>query len=196
MNKDLLNELEKNNFISTKRAVELGVSKTLLSNYVNEGKLDRVDHGIYVLPNCIYDDMTGLMLKSKNIIFSHETALFLHGLSDRTPFIHSVTIPSDASLSKECYKECKCYYVKRNMHELGLIQICNIFGHKVKCYDIERTICDIVKDKNRMDEEIVFNAIKRYSKLESKNLNKLYKYAVLLKVNDKLRTYFEFCYEQ
>jgi len=49
-------------------------------------------HGIYILPDSIHDDMYTLMLRSKHIIFSRESALFLNRLSERTPFMHSITL--------------------------------------------------------------------------------------------------------
>lgn len=78
-----------NNIITTKRAIELGFSKALLPKYEREGLIERIRQGIYILPESVHDDMYTLMLRSENIIFSHETALFLLELTDRTPFENS-----------------------------------------------------------------------------------------------------------
>ena len=89
-----------NNMITTSDVLSMGFSRMLLSKYVKEGLLERCRQGVYMLPEETQDDMYILMLSSKKIIFSHDTALFLNGLSDRTPFTHSVTIPSNACLPK------------------------------------------------------------------------------------------------
>lgn len=85
---------ENNNTITTAQVIELGFSRAILSKYVKEGLLERGRQGVYILPNSVHDDMYTLMLRTDKIIFSHDTALFLNGLSERTPFEHTVTIPS------------------------------------------------------------------------------------------------------
>ena len=93
INSVILEALKKNNnIITTTQAIELGFSRYLLSKYEKEGLLERARQGVYVLPDSIHDDMYTLMLRSKKIIFSHDSALFLNGLSERTPFVHSVTV--------------------------------------------------------------------------------------------------------
>lgn len=84
--------VENNNMITTAEVLSPGFSKQLLLKYIRAGLLERVRHGIYILPDSIHDDMYTLMLRSKHIIFSHESALFLNRLSKRTPFLHSITL--------------------------------------------------------------------------------------------------------
>ena len=101
MNAIIYDYATKNNIIiTTADVIRLGFSKAVLSKYVSKGLLQRVRQGIYILNDAVHDDMYTLMLRSDNIIFSHESALFLHGFSNRTPFLHSVTIPTNTSLSR------------------------------------------------------------------------------------------------
>ena len=86
INQTIYDEIKKNNnMITTSQVLSLGYSKQLLTNYVKEGLLERCRHGVYTLPNAVHDDMYTLMLRSEKIVFSHDTALFLNGLSERTP---------------------------------------------------------------------------------------------------------------
>ena len=80
--------------IETKKAAEHGISKAMLSKLYQQEKLQRIAHGQYILPNEIEDELYAIDRRSNRIIFSHETALFLHGISDRTPFEHTVTAPT------------------------------------------------------------------------------------------------------
>jgi predicted transcriptional regulator of viral defense system len=180
-----------NNMISTARVTELGFSRALLTSYVKNGLLERSRHGVYTLPDTVHDDMYTLMLRSKQIVFSHDTALFLNGLSERTPFIHTVTIPSNSALPKSLKGECNCYYIKPELHEIGLITKTTTFGNEVRCYDPERTICDILRSRNRLDEETVVSAIKKYASFDKKNLNRLSIYAQQFKVKKDLKKYLE-----
>jgi predicted transcriptional regulator of viral defense system len=180
-----------NNMITTAKVTELGFSRALLTNYVKNGLLERNRQGVYTLPNMVNDDMYTLMLRSKQIIFSHDTALFLNGLSERTPFIHSVTIPSNSSLPNSLKGECNCYYIKPELHEVGLITKTTTFGNEVRCYNPERTICDILRSRNRLDEETVVSAIKNYASFDKKDLNLLSIYAQKFKVSKELKKYLE-----
>lgn len=180
-----------NNMITTAGAEKIGVSRALLAGYVKNGLLERVRHGVYILPNAVHDDMYTLMLRSEKIIFSHDTALFLNGLSDRTPFAHSVTIPSNSSLPNSLKGECTCYYIKPELHEIGLITKKTTFGNKVRCYNPERTVCDILRSRNRLDKETVIGAVKGYAASDEKDLNLLSAYAKKFKVSADLKKYLE-----
>ncbi|MDO4340878.1 MAG: type IV toxin-antitoxin system AbiEi family antitoxin domain-containing protein [Eubacteriales bacterium] len=180
-----------NNMITTAQAVELGFTRALLSRYVKEGLLERGRRGVYILSDSLHDDMYTLMLRSEKIIFSHDTALFLNGLSERTPFTHSVTIPSDRKLSNTLQDECVCYYIKPELHQVGVVTRKTTLGNEVRCYNAERTICDLVRSRNRLDEETVISAIKNYAVSPEKNLNVLAVYASKFCVDKVLRRYME-----
>ena len=123
INKVIMEEIQRNNnMITTSQIVDLGFSRALLSNYVKAGLLERGRQGVYILPDSVHDDMYTLMLRTEKIIFSHDTALFLNGLSERTPFEHTVTIPSNSVLSNVLMEECNCYYVKPELYELGIVK--------------------------------------------------------------------------
>ena len=88
-----MNDLEKilqliqrnNGYITTKEIVDNGLNKMALKRLCDNGLLKRVSAGYYSLPNMINDDYYKIISKSKNAVFSYNTSLFLHELSDRTP---------------------------------------------------------------------------------------------------------------
>lgn len=180
-----------NNMITTAQVSELGFSRSVLSKYVKAGLLERSRQGVYILTDSVHDDMCTLMMRSEKIIFSHDTALFLNDLSERTPFIHSVTIPSNASLPNSLIDECRCYYVKPELHQMGVITKKNTLGNTVRCYNAERTICDMLRSRNRLDEETVISAIKNYAVSSGKDLNLLAVYASKFNVDKVLKRYME-----
>ena len=192
INSAILEALKKNNnVITTAQVVELGFSRYLLSKYEKEGLLERERQGVYVLPNSVHDDMYTLMLRSGKIIFSHDTALFLNGLSERTPFMHSVTIPNNTRVSKVIQEECVCYYIKPELHQIGMTIRKTTLGNRVRCYNAERTICDLLRSRNRLDEETVIGAVKNYTASSDKDLNLLAVYASKFRVYKELKRYME-----
>jgi predicted transcriptional regulator of viral defense system len=192
INKEIYKAIkEGNNFISTKQVLFLGFSKQLLTKYVQNGVLERVRQGVYTFPDIIHDDMYTISLCSAKMIFSHDTALFLHGLSERTPFVHTVTMPSNAALPKSLKNECICFYVKPELFTIGVTEKKTTFGNPVKCYDVERTICDFIRCRKRCNEEMVVSAIKNYASYDKKNLNLLVKYAKIFKIEKEVKRYLE-----
>lgn len=182
---------QNNNMITTSQVTKLGFSRAVLSKYLKEGLLERSRQGVYILPDSVHDDMYTLMLRSEKIIFSHDTALFLNGLSERTPFEHSVTIPSNTVLSNVLREDCNCYYIKPELFGLGMVHKKTTFGNEVRCYDAERTICDLLRSRNRMDGETVISAVKNYAAFSNKDLNRLAAYAEKFRVSRALKYYME-----
>lgn len=192
INQVIMKEIQhNNNMITTAQVVALGFSRALLSKYVKESLLERSRQGVYILPDSVHDDMYTLMLRSEKIVFSHDTALFLNGLSDRTPFEYSVTIPSNSVLSDTLMEECTCYYIKPELLTLGMVWKKTTFGNKVRCYDVERTICDLIRSRNRMDEETVISAMKNYAAFIGKDLNRLATYAEKFRVSKVMKQYMD-----
>jgi len=179
--------LANNNMITTAQVVELGFSKMLLSKYVQEGLITRLRHGIYTMAELGHDQMYTLMLRSDNIIFSHESALYLNGLCDTAPATHNVTIPVDCSLPGSLKFECNCFYIKNELHQLGLTTRRTPNGNEVRCYDAERTICDIARSRSRMDEGTYRNAILSYKKYPKKDIGKITEYAVTMHCLDSVK---------
>lgn len=177
---------ENNGYITSKEVENLEVNSTFLSNLVNNGKLERVGTGVYKLPEYPIDNCYILSKGSKNMCYSHATSLYLHNISDRIPLIYDITVPYNYSGNLLNNKNVTLRYVKDDIFELGIIDIKTINDLTVKCYDLERTICDIIKDKKHMDKEIYTKALKEYSKNKNKDILKLVKYAKRLDIEDEV----------
>jgi len=188
-----LQNIAKNNggIITTSKAAEAGISRALLWKLNNENKIQRIARGQYIFEDDIQDELLSIGLRSDKIIFSHETALYLHGISDRTPFEHTLTVPTGNIPSAVIQAECKMYFIKPELHALGRTLLKTPFGNEVNCYDLERTICDIVRSRNKVGTETFLAALKAYAGRPDKDLNRLYSYAKQLRVSGILRKYLE-----
>ena len=175
-----------NGYITAKEVENAGINRTFLSNLVNEKRLERVGTGIYKLPEYPIDNFYILSKSSKNMCYSHATALYLHNMSDRIPLVYDITVPYNYSGNLLNNENVLLRYVKDSIFELGMIDIKTINDLTVKCYDLERTLCDIIKDKNRMDKEIYSKALKEYARNKNKDILKLVKYAKKLDIEDEV----------
>ena len=187
----ILNLFKTNIYITTKEVEKTGIPRRFLSFMVEKNKINRVSRGVYSLPNELDDEFFIINSKSKNAIFSNLTALYFHGLSDRIPIKYDVTVKRDYKGSLQKESNINLYYVKKEYINLGLSSVKTNYGNTVRVYDIERSICDIIKNKNKLDLELYNKAIRNYFYSKTKDTNKLYDYAKKLGIYDKVRKTFE-----
>ena len=177
--------------IETKIAAQHGISKAMLYKLCKLEKIHRIVKGQYILPDEMQDELLSICKRSNKMIFSHETALYLHGISDRTPFEHTITAPSDCIPSASVKVECKVYYIKPELFDMGRTTLRTPAGNEVPVYDLERTICDIIRSRNKLGTETFLTALKMYAANPKKDLNKLNTYAKKMRVSNILRQYLE-----
>ncbi len=153
--------------------------------------MERVAHGIYLAEDAWPDSLYLLSLKNQEIIFSHETAMYLFGMTDREPTKITVTIHSGYNASHLRKNHIKVYTVNNNVFQLGKTEIKTIFGNPVAAYDPDRSLCDIIKNKSDLEVQIFNTIMNEYMKSPDKNLGNLMKYASILGIDDKVRLYTE-----
>lgn len=177
--------------IRTSQVTEAGISKPALYQYIKENEIDQLSHGVYALRDSWADMMYLIHLRCKQAVFSHETALFLHDLTDREPIEYEITVKTGYNPSKLKEDGIKVYTVKKELHGEGIITMQTPFGHEVPVYDKERTICDIVRNRNNTEIQTFQNALKQYVRRKDKNLRLLMQYAENFHVDKILRQYLE-----
>lgn len=183
---------ENNGFIKTSAVEAAGISRPMLRKYIENGTLEQVRKGLYVLADDLADEFALLQMQSTKAIFSYRTALYLWGLSDRTPHRLDITIPQGTNISrlKRDNPTLRCHYVQPEIYDMGITEIKSPQGAVVRLYDKERCICDLIRDKDKVDIQIYTQAIKDYFNTKA-DRRKLLKYSKILGVEDKVRTYME-----
>lgn len=183
-----------NGYVTSKEISNLGIHRMYLNIMKEKGMIEKVGNGIYIDSSKIEDSYFVFGLELPNIIYSHMTALYFHGLSIKTPNDkYDITVPNNYFNYK--IKNHNVFYVDREIYELGLIQIDTPMGNKVKAYDMERCICDIIRSKNRMDSEFVKHSVREYIKRKDKDLIKLSKYADKIGIKKEVMDFMEVFYE-
>lgn len=194
MNKEeqIIKLIEDNNgVITTKEIVEHNINRVFITRLVNKGKLERVKNGLYVLPSTWGDEYFNLIYRN-NAIFSHETALYFLNLCETVPRTYHITVNRGYNGSLKKYDNVKLHYVKSELFEIGMISIKSPQGQNILCYNAERCICDLLKDKDNQDIETIKYAITEYLKnRKERNLPKIMEYAKKINVEDEINRYFE-----
>ncbi len=174
-----------NGIISSKMIYLLNISRQYLSLMEKNNIIEKVSRGIYLSTESFEDSYFFFQQKYKKVIFSHMNALYFYNMTEEFPYIYTVTVPQNYHVNINNEK-CNVFYVSNDIYELGLTEIKTPNGNKIRIYDKERCICDIIRSKGRMDYEQVQKSIKQYLKSSEKNIAKLSEYSKKMGIHDKL----------
>lgn len=195
-NVEIIGELIKinNGYITSKEIDNFGIHRMYLNIMYKKGIIEKVGNGVYIDSSKIEDDYYIFSISMPNTIYSHMTALYFHGLSIKAPNDrYDITVRKN--YNSKHLKNHEVFYVSNNIYKLGLIEVETPMGNKVRVYDIERCICDIVRSKKRMDSEHVKYSIRAYLKSKDKDIVKLSNYADKMGIKDEVMNYIEVFYE-
>lgn len=191
---DKLEEYIKEKYVITNKEIEkLGYGRQSLAELTKKNKIERLRPGVYQVKGEVVDDFAFISSNSNRIVFSYNTALYLYNLSDRTPNTFHISVPQgyNASHIKRRNKNIVVHYIKKEWHKIGKTEIKSPQGNSIPVYDLERTICDIIIDREKIDKQIFSDAITRYFKLKNNNLRRLIQYSRIFKIEEEVRKYME-----
>ena len=174
-----------NGMLSTRMIEPLNISRQYLSIMENNNDIEKVSRGIYLSPNAFEDSYFSFQQKYKKAIFSHMNALYFYGMTEEFPYNYTVTVPQSYHVDT-VNEKCNVFYVSDDIYELGIVEIETPNGNKVRAYDKERCICDIIRSKGRMDSEQVKKTIKQYMQSRDKDMAKLSEYSKNMGINKKV----------
>ncbi len=182
---------EQHGMILTSDLARFAIPRTYLSMMERNGEIERVTTGVYKKVDSFEDELFSLQARYSVSVYSHETALYLHDLSDRTPLTYSVTVPSGYHSESLNSSGCKVYFVKRTLVDLGVVFLESPHGNEIRVTGLERTMVDLFRNRNRMDSQTFYDALKRYVGRKDRNLDVLYTYARKFRVQQITRHYLE-----
>ena len=178
------------NIITSKEANKKGISRTILSKMVKDKAIERIDYGIYATNEFIYDELFIFQMKHPSTVFSFNTALYLFNKTERTPEKIDITTTRNNSLGY-CKDIANIHRVNNEMINIGKIKILTNTGKEVYSYNIEKTIVDIISNRNVMEIELANKIIRKCIKDKDFNVNNMFQYAKKLKVYDNVKNYME-----
>lgn len=178
-------------YLLTSTVQDSGISRTYLSRYVKERELERIETGIYILPEIWPDPLYVLQLKNKETVFSNETALYLYGLMEHEPKRICLSVKRGYNATHLIKRGIKPYFVKKELFNQGVTLVKTSYGNEVRVYDIDKTICDMIHRKDEMDIQVFQTALKEYINGNRKNIHRLMVYAQQMGLERKIRNYLE-----
>lgn len=154
-----------------------------LPRMVKSGELIKLKRGIYASPELLEDDLFILQSIYKRAIFSHGTALYYLGLVDRNPMVLTITVPQSYNATSIKKQGHRVFFIKSALHDLGVTETRTEMGNRILLYNRERSLCDVVRNRSRIDIQIINVAYKAYFQSSNINILLLNQYAEALNVS-------------
>ena len=176
--------------ITLKEALKNGINRTVLQKMLDQDLVEKIGYGLYSTKDFVYDEFYIFQLKHPNIVFSYNTALYFWGMTERTPTRMDITTNRNNSLNY-CKDDVNLYRVNKDILNLGKVQAKTPTGKIVNCYNLERTVCDVINNRKNIDIEIANKAIKSSIRSKGFNSNLMFEYAEKLKIYEKVESYME-----
>ena len=190
--KILINLLsERGGRITAKEASFAGIHRMFLKQLADAGQIIRVERGVYQLATAQEDELLNLQHRCPTGIFSCETALFLHSLIERAPFMWTMTFKGFYHSPSLAKNGIVVKHSSKNLYPLEIVDVKTPLGNSVRAYSVERTLCEIMTAKVAADMQTITYAIKTYVNRKEKNIPKLMQLAKIFHVEKKLRAYLE-----
>lgn len=176
--------------LKTSELNSIGLSSRQIKKLLNDEFIIKIKFGFYELADAVnYEEIMISRFFPGAVIFL-ESALMYYGYTDRVPSSWQIAVDRDSTKSqyKIDYPLIKPFYLEAKFLKVGLDMIL-IDGVNVNIFDRDRTMCDVLRYENRIEKEVFSEAIKRYSKDSKKNLRKLFEYADIFNIKNKVQTY-------
>lgn len=180
-----------NGVLNLKSLKEVNLSRQSIYNFIKRNNMEKVGPGIYISKETLEDESYILSLRCPKGVVSHDDALYYYGLVDREPMIHNITIYSGYNPTTLTRAGYKVYTVKSELLDLGKETVINQFGHEIQMYDLERTVCDLVRNRSNFEIQDFNAALKSYVKRNDKDLNRLMFYAKTFRLEKIIKQYME-----
>ena len=177
-----------NGMVTASDVSKAGLQRRALTECVLAGVLSKGARGVYFLPDQLEDEFAIWQHTYPQGVFSGNTALYLLKKTDRIPYALCMTFPKgyNASAAKRNGLHCKIVVPER--YDLGMREVTTPYGNMVRCYNIERTLCDIVGGNDIQTTNQVF---REYAQSKDKDISLLMRYAKILHVEKPVRNYME-----
>lgn len=161
-----------------------------LRHAAEEGILVRIRKGVYAETSALANNMIDVERIVPRGVLCLYSAFSHHGLSTQVPSSTCIAIDARRKVRLPDYPIIDLYYWKKEYLEFGIMQK-EISGYDVLITDLERTVCDAVKYRNKIGLDVCGEVIDSYLKKDNRNISLLHEYAQILRVKNILTTYLE-----
>ena len=174
--------------ISRKDALANGVPPATFARYVRLNQLAKIRRGVYAKTGGTVDDLYQFQRRYPKIVYSGITALYLLGLTDRIPDLMEFTVVKGYRVRKESVGSQAICHIENNAELFGMgnVNSKTIFGNIVTCFSKEKMVVEMIRKRDEYDSELFLKALKTFLKGTDKEMDFLFEYARMRKIEEKV----------
>ena len=181
---------DKKGVLTYQELQSIGLTQYLIRKLIRNGTLERIKKGKYVHHELVEDEYFLVQQMFPSSIICLLSAAAIYNFTTHIPNRYHITVKSNFHSKSPEYPPIKFYYWRKKQYELGL-KITRINGSNLRIYDKEKTVCDFLKFRKKLDINVVKEVLKTYLKDDERDLVKLKKYSKELKIESILNIYLE-----
>lgn len=187
--------LEKNHgFARTKDFIRAGISPYYIKKLESIGEIERVKQGVYRWAgenNQPHNEMVEVSKLVPKGVICLLSALSYYELTTYNPWEYHIAIHrADKKPKLPDYPPIKIYYLADAQFNIGIDEV-SFDGSVVKIYDREKTICDMVRYREKIGIDLMKEGLRNYLQFPQKNITRLVSYADKLRIRTVLQKYLE-----
>ncbi|MBC8440978.1 MAG: type IV toxin-antitoxin system AbiEi family antitoxin domain-containing protein [Deltaproteobacteria bacterium] len=174
-------------------AIKLGISRYMLYKLRDKGVIEQISRGVYrlkELPPISNPDLVTVSLRFPNSIICLVSALAFHNITTQIPHSVSVAVCRSSRLPSLEYPPIQSHRFSNDAFNAG-VENHRIDEVPVKIYNMEKTLADCFKFRNKVGMDVVLEALKLYKARKNFNLDKLIKYAKICRIKNVMLPYLE-----
>ena len=175
----IIDIFKQNGGILTSKELSTPVIRYHTKQMVRSGIVTRVRQGIYIL----HDDNVDI---NPQLLIQTMIPNDFYELTTYTSSDYHIAIPRDFKVHLPEPYTAKIYSWSKPQYQLGISKI-QIDGKEVKIYDIEKSVCDAVKFRNKIGHDLSLEILKNYLQRNDRNLDLLMKYAKVVRIGETIR---------
>ncbi len=175
--------------LKTSELLQSGYYHRKIQQLISNGEIEQIRRGYYQrIGDNSYSEIAIIARLFPDAVLCMESALDYYGYTERTPSAWNLAVPDSSSRRRFriTWPVIKPHFICQSRFPVGITDT-ELEGTKVKIYDRERTICDCLTHRNKMDAEVFNSAIRGYLTDPKRSEARLGKYAVTLRVQGKVQ---------
>lgn len=157
---------------------------------VQSGELLRLRPGVFAEPATLADTMLDIDVLVPGGVLCMYSAWEHYELTTQIPYAFCIAIPRKRKLVLPEFPTVTLYYWSDHLLEFGTTTE-EVYGHTIRVTDLERSVCDAIKYRNKIGLDVCAEILKTYLRRPDRNIAKLIEYAKKLRVAATLKTYLE-----
>lgn len=170
---------------NAKELLEEGVSYYQINQLLEEGQVIKIKRGLYQLGYFPVSEMAEVARIVPKGIYCLLSAAAYYELSTFVSSEYHLAVPKKYKVVLPEYPSIKLYYWMENRYSLDVQQV-KVEEQMVNMYDIEKTVCDVIRYKKKVGLDTMKEVLRTYLAKKNRNLDRLGNYAGMLGMKEEV----------